>query len=80
MKKLDRQLAGQSSSMPFMSIMDGNNCKKVTFHMQDSLGDTIDKLTSMMSKLTAQDDNQNKQFKLNIYQGKRRGQSRNFYD
>ena len=34
----------------------------------------------MMSKLTAQDDDQNKQFKPKIYQGKRRGQMRTFYD
>ena len=34
----------------------------------------------MMSKLTAQCNNQNKQFKPNIYQGKWRGQSRNYYD
>ena len=34
----------------------------------------------MMSKLTTQDDSQNKQFKPNIYQSKRRGQTRNFYN
>ena len=34
----------------------------------------------MMSKLIAQDDEQNKQFKPKIYQSKRRGQTRNFYD
>ena len=33
----------------------------------------------MMSKLTAQGNNQNKQFKPKIYQGKRRGQTRNYY-
>ena len=32
----------------------------------------------MMSKLTAQGSNQNNQFKPKIYQGKRRGQSRNY--
>ena len=31
--------------------------------MLDTLDDKIDKLTSMMSKLTAQDNNLNKQFK-----------------
>ena len=36
----------------------------------------IDKLTSMISKLTAQDNNQNKQFKPKIYQGKQRGHSK----
>ena len=34
----------------------------------------------MMSKLTAQDDSQNKQFKPKIYQSRRRGQTRNFCD
>ena len=34
----------------------------VTFDMKNSLDDKIDKLTSMMSKLTAQDINQNEQF------------------
>ena len=78
-EKIDRQLAGQSSLTPFMSIKDGYNIKKVTFDMQDSLDDKIDKLTSMMSKLTAQDNSQNKQFKPKIYQGRQRGQLRNNY-
>ena len=34
----------------------------------------------MMSKLTAQDYSQNKQFKPKMYQGKQRGQMRNYYD
>ena len=42
--------------------------KKVTFDVQDSLDGKIDKLTSMMSKLMAQDKNHNKQFKPKIYQ------------
>ena len=33
---------------------------------------------TMMSKWTAQDNDQNKQFKPKIYQGKRKGQMRNF--
>ena len=37
--------------------------KIVMFDMQDRLEDKIDKLTSMMSKLTAQGNNQNKQLK-----------------
>ena len=63
-----------------MNMKDEYNSKKITFDIQDSLDDKIDKLTSIMSKLTAQDDNQNKQFKPKIYQSKRRGQSRNIYD
>ena len=34
----------------------------------------------MMSKLTAQGSNQSKPFKPKIYQDKRRGQARNYYD
>ena len=79
-ERIDRQLAGQSYLTPFMSIKDRSNSKKVTFDMQDSLDDKIDKLTSMMSKLKANDNNQNKQFKPKIYQGRQRGQSRNYYD
>ena len=44
-----------------MSIKDGYVGKRVT---QDGLEEKIDRLTTMMSKLTAQDDEQNKQFKL----------------
>ena len=36
-EKIDRQLAGQSSLTPFMSIKDRYNSKKVTFDPQDSL-------------------------------------------
>ena len=67
-EKIGRQLAGQSSLTPFMNIKDGYISKKVTFDTQDSLYEKIDRLTSLMSKLTAQDGNQNKQFKPKIYQ------------
>ena len=63
-----------------MSIKDGYNSRKVTFDMQNSLDNEIDKLNSMMSKLTAQDNNQNKEFKPKIYQSRWRGQSGNYYD
>ena len=46
--------------MPFMNIKDGYTSKKVTFDTQDSLDEMIDRLMSMMGKLTAQDDDQNK--------------------
>ena len=54
--------------MPFMNIKDGYTSKKVTFDTQNSLDEKTDRLTSMMSKLTAQDDDQIKQFKPKIYQ------------
>ena len=77
-EKIDRQLAGQSSSTPFMNIRDGYVRKKVTFDTQDGLEEKVDRLMSMLSKLTTQDHRQNKQFEPKIYQGKRRGQTRNF--
>ena len=59
-EKIDRQLAGQSSLTPFMNIRDRYNSKKVvTFDTQNRLDDKIDKLMSMMSKLTAQGNNEN---------------------
>ena len=80
-EKIDRQLAGQSSSTTFMNIRSGyNNKKVVTFDTQDRLDDKIDKLLSMISKLKAQGYNQNKQFKPKIYQTKRRGQTGNYYN
>ena len=80
-QKIDRQLASQSSMIPFMNIRDGYDSKKiVTVYIQDRLDDKIDKLTSVMSKLTAWGNNHNKQFKPKIYQGKRTGQKRNYHD
>ena len=52
-KKLDRQLTGQSSATPFMSIRDGHN-KKVSFDTKKELGDMIDKLVGMIGKLANQ--------------------------
>ena len=63
-----------------MNMKDGYINKKVTFDTWDILGEKIDRHTTMMSKLTTQDDGQNKQFKPKIYQGKRRGQMSNFYE
>ena len=83
MEKIDRQLAGQSSSTTtFMKVSEGyyTNIKAVSFNMQDRLDDKIDELMSMMSKLTAQGDKLDKQFKPKIYQGKRRGQTKHNYD
>ena len=66
-EKVDRQLAGQSSSTTFMSTKDSYNNKNVTFDTKDRLEDKIDRLTVMVSKLAAKDDGTNKQFKPQIY-------------
>ena len=77
--KIDRQLAEQSSSTPFMSTRDTYN-KNITFDTRGRLEDKIDKLKVMMGKLAKRDNGTNRQFKPQIYQSKRRGQSKNFYD
>ena len=79
-EKIYRQLVGQSSLTAFMSIKHGYNSKKVTFDTQDSLDDKMDKLTSIISKLTAQNNDQNKQIKLKIYQSKWKEWIWNYYD
>ena len=43
-------------------------------------GDMIDKLMVMIEQLAARDSRSGRQFKLQIYQGKRRGQNRGSYD
>ena len=58
-----------------MNINDGYTGKKVTFNAQVSLAEKIVRLTSMLSKLTTQEDTQNKQFKPKVYQNKQRVQT-----
>ena len=78
-EKIDRQLSGQTSSMPFMSIKD-NHSRRVTFDTGDELGDIIDKLMVMIGKLAARDNRSGRQIKPQIYQSKRRGHNRGSYD
>ena len=49
-EKIDKQLAGQTPSTPFMSVKDGLS-KRVTFNAGDDLEQKIDRLTVMMGKL-----------------------------
>ena len=58
-EKIDRQLAGQTSSTPFMSIQD-NYSNRVTFDKTDGVEQKIDKLTSMMGRLVTDENGQNK--------------------
>ena len=61
-EKIDRQLAGQTSSTPFMRIKD--NCsKRATFNTTDNIKQKIDKLTLMMGKLVTENKGHNKPFK-----------------
>ena len=74
-EKLDKQLTGQTSTSPFMIIRDGTE-RKVSFNARDELGEKIDKLILMMSRLAAKDSYEKRPFKPQIY--KSRGQSRSF--
>ena len=78
-EKIDKQLSGQSSSTKFMSIK-GNHGRRVSFDTKEELGDEIDKLTVMIEKLGTRDSRSVRQFKPQIYQGKRRAQNRGNYD
>ena len=72
---LDKQLTGQTSTSPFLSVIDGTE-RRVSFNTKDELGDKIDKLTVVMSKLAAKDSHKRKPFKPQIY--KSRGQNRSY--
>ena len=74
-EKLDKQLTGQTFNHPFMSIREGMN-KRVSFDTRDELGDKIDKLTIVMSKLAATENHERRPFKPQIY--KSRGQNRSY--
>ena len=73
-EKLDKQLTGQTSTSPFMSIREGT--KKASFDTRDKLGHKIDKLTIVMSKLAVTENHERRPFKPQIY--KSRGQNRSY--
>ena len=73
-EKLDRQLTDQTSTSPFMNIRDGT-VKRVSFSARDELGDKIDKLKVIMSKLAAKDSHERRPFKPQIYMSRGQGRS-----
>ena len=66
-EKLGKQLTGQTSTSPFMSIREGTN-RKVLFDTRDELGDKIDKLTVILGRLAAKDNHDKRSFKPQMYQ------------
>ena len=74
-EKLDKQLTGQTSASPFLNIRQGTE-RKVSFNARDELGDKIDKLTAVMSRLAARDTSKKRPFKPQIH--KSRGQNRSY--
>ena len=76
-EKLDKQLTGQTSTSPFMSIREGIN-RKVSFDTRDELGDKIDKLKVMLGRLAPKDNNEKRPFKPQIFQSRGRGQNEGY--
>ena len=74
-EKLDKQLTGQTSASPFMSISKGAR-RRVSFDTRDELGDKIDKLKVMLGIVPAKDNNKKRPFEPQIYQSRGSGQNR----
>ena len=60
-----------------MSIREGTS-RRVSFDTRDELGDKIDKLTVMLCRLAAKDNNEKRPFKPQIYQSRESGQNRGY--
>ena len=54
---------------PIMSVRDGID-RRVSFNTREELGNKIDKLTVIMSKLAAKDSHERKPFKPQIYKSR----------
>ena len=77
-EKLDRQLTGHTLSSPFMSIIEGQNSRRVSFDTKEELGDKIDELVVMIGKLAAKDSGKVRPFQPQIHQNRGRGQNRGY--
>ena len=65
-EKLDKQLTGQTSTSPFMGVRDGTD-RRVSSNTREELGNKIDILPVIISKLAARDSHERKPFKPQIY-------------
>ena len=84
-EKIDRQKTGQSSVTPFMRVNDCSQSseksgkKGMTFDVIETLerhSNSIDKLTSLVSKMDVKMDRKETPCKPRLYQNRPRGQSR----
>ena len=64
-EKLDKQLAGQTSSTSFLGMRDSQN-KRVSFSVYDDLEYKIEKLMVMMDKLVTKDSVGTRPFKPQV--------------
>ena len=74
-EKLDKHLSGQTSnSTPFMNMEDtGYLGKKMMIKPQDSIEERLENLTSMMDKMSIQQEEGKKPFKPQVYPKRGRG-------
>ena len=76
-EKLDQQVPGQAAnSTPFMKVRDASSNKKVSFNVQDSIGEQLENLTSMVYNMSVQKDEGKKPFIPQVYPKRARGQRR----
>ena len=73
-EKLDKQLSGQATtSTPFMKVGDVSNGKRVSFNVQDSIGEQLENLTLMVYNMSMQKNEGKKPFKPHLYPKKSKG-------
>ena len=77
-EKLDKHLSGKTvNTTPFMKMGDTSHSdKKVSINSQDSIGERIENLTSMMYTMSVQQKEGKKPFKPKVYPKRGRGQRR----
>ena len=77
-EKIDRQLSGQSgTTTPFMKVGEVHHSNKtVSFNAHNPIRERLDRLTSMVYNMSIQKEENNRAFKQQIHQKKRRGQNR----
>ena len=83
-EKIDSQLSDQSSaSTPFMKVGDvhHSNRKTASFGAQNLIREQLDNLNSMVYNMSMQKEGNNRSFKPQIHQKRKRGQNQqNFRD
>ena len=80
-EKIDRQKTGQSPATPFMWMNESGqtNKKGVNFDTMETLeklGNSIDRLTSLVSKMNVKMDKKEVPYKPRVYQNRPRGNSK----
>ena len=81
-EKLDKHLSGQAvNSTPFMKMGETTNSGKEVLNInQDSIGEKIENLTSMMYKMSIQQEKGKKPFRPQVYLQRGRGQRKQNFD